>query len=141
MRESIYLALAFLATLFLALCFVPSLPYPLAYTPLIFITGLLVMHRTGVAPGLAWLFLGSLLLATDHVAIASFWPQFFALLAAGLLASRVFASRSVYALMGLGLITGAVLLLFTLLQALATLIFSGGTASVSLSGAQLWSFL
>ncbi|HCC83777.1 TPA: hypothetical protein DEP96_02925 [Candidatus Uhrbacteria bacterium] len=123
MREAIYLALGFASTMFVALGVIPSLPFPLMYTPLVLITGLLVLQREGVGPGIAWLLLGSLLLSIDHVAPRMLIPSIIATLVAAIFANRVFATRSVYALMGLGLITGLTFSLVVLLGALFSVIF------------------
>jgi hypothetical protein len=138
MREAIYLALGFFVTLFIASCVVPSLPYPLYYTPLITITGLLVLQRGIIGAGLAWLIIGNLLLATNHVSPQTLLPQLAATVIAAFFATRVFATRSVYALMGLGLLTGLVIGLVTLLIALFSLATGGFVAS---SGSIIWSFV
>ncbi len=138
MREAIYLAFGFAITMLLALCIVPSLPYPLMYTPLVMIAGLLVLQREGVGPGVAWLLLGSILMTVDHVAPYTLWPTIISTLVAVIFATRVFATRSVYALMGLGLITGLTYILTVLLGALIAVIFS----STLLPNGQLsWSSL
>lgn len=123
MREALYLALCFALTMFVALGVIPSLPYPLMYTPLIIITGLLVMQRQSVGSGAAWLFLGSLLLVLDHVAPHFFLPTLIATVVASGFATRVFATRSVYALMGLGLVTGLTFCLSAFLGSLLSLLF------------------
>ncbi len=124
MREAIYLAIGFALTMLMAIGIVPSLPFPLTYTPLVLITGLLVLQREGVGPGVAWLLLGSLLMTIDHVAPYTLWPTIIATLVAVIFATRVFATRSVYALMGLGLVTGLTYSLTVLFGALLAVIFS-----------------
>lgn len=132
MREAIYLALTFAFTMFVAQGVVPSLPFPLLYTPLVMITGLLVLQRQGVVVGVAWLVLGSLLLAVDNVAPQILLPSLIATAVAAIFATRVFATRSVYALMGLGLVTGLAFCLSALGGSLLKILFSPNFLPASL---------
>lgn len=138
MREAIYLAFGFFITLFSAVCVVPSLPYPLMYLPLITITGLIVLQRGTIGVGVTWLVLGSSLLAINRVAPQALLPQLVATAVAVLFATRVFATRSVYALMGLSLVTGLVISIVALLISLLAMATSGLTIA---NGAIIWTFI
>lgn len=129
MIEAIVLFASFLLTSFTAMTVVPSLPLPLAHIPLILITGLLVMHRVGVGPGVAWIVTGALILEVRGITPGYILPLTASAGIAFILVERVFATRSVYALLGLGLVTGLVsAVVYLIVQLLKGIIYDSPVA-------------
>lgn len=142
MLPAVFLSLGFFFTSLIAVTVVPSLPAPLAYTPLVMITGLLTMHRVGVGPGVAWLALGGLFLSFTGIAPGAFVPHVVSALVAVLLVERVFATRSVYALLGLGLVTGLCTLVVDLIvQGIGSIFDDAPRSFTGLLSHNLWTLL
>lgn len=110
--EGIWLAVGFIITSLLATTAVPSLPVPFAYLPLMLGGGILVMNRVNVVHGALWLVLSGVVLQAAGTAPGRLVGYAIAALVGYVLAERVFAKRSVYALIGLGLTTGAAFVIF-----------------------------
>lgn len=139
MVEAIILFVSFLLTSLTAMTIVPSLPLPLAYTPLILITGLLVMHRVGVGPGIAWIVVGALILEVRGITPGHILPLTVAAGIAFMLVERVFATRSVYALLGLGLVTGLTsVIVYSMVQLVNGMINEMPVSLSSLIQQSLW---
>ncbi|MBI1908026.1 hypothetical protein HYS28_01235 [Candidatus Uhrbacteria bacterium] len=142
MREAALLTALFLVTAVVAFAGVPSLPYPLAVFPLMLVTGLLVMHRVGVGPGVAWLVIGALVLEVRGITPGWCIPVIATAFLAALLVERVFATRSVYALLGLGLVSGlSAVSLFLALSLLRTAIQGAGPTFGRLLHEGAWTFI
>lgn len=110
--EGFLLAVGFICASLLAVTAVPSLPVPFAYLPLMLMCGILVMNRVSVIHGAIWLVLSGGVLGLTGTAPERLLA-YVATAAVGLmLADRVFAKRSVYALLGLGVTMGAVFVLW-----------------------------
>lgn len=118
MIEGLFYGAGLWLTAMLSTTAVPSLIAPLCYAPLMLTTGLLVLHREGVVPGVAWLVLGAVLLGEPSLVLAA--------AVGAVLVVRVFAARSVYALLGLGVATGGVV---AIAQGIGTTlrVLTGGT--------------
>lgn len=131
--EGIWLAIGFICTSIFSATALPSFPVPLAYTPLLLIVGVMVLHRIGIVQGMIWLVLsGTLLLYGDGMPMRTLAYIASAVIGA-FFAGRTFAKRSVYALLGLGLIVGLVFIA-TLWFVNATTLFFGQQSIVQLSG-------
>lgn len=125
--QALLLSCSFFTTILLAVTFVPSLPYPFAYTPLVMITGLLTMHRVGVGPGVVWLVLGAITMQLQHTGNGWSAAIIVSSAVAVLLVERVFATRSVYALLGIGFVTGIVATIVHIVLGITSSLV-GGTA-------------
>ena len=102
MKTALYIATFFISVLLQA-NFLTSLPGIYASTPLHFGLGILMMHRAGFVYGFTWFAASAFLFA---LALPSSGINFAYLVVAvigTLLMHRVFANRSYYALVGLGL--------------------------------------
>lgn len=137
MRGAILLALGFVVSYMLATTLVPSLPEPLAYAPLMLACGLLVMHRAGSVVGGAWMLLGGILIAGP----GTFWLAVVAAVVGGVLAERVFAARSVYALLGLGAATGGAIAVAKIVAAVVALIAGTQVPMGMVFGRACWEML
>lgn len=142
MIQDVALALAFLVTTTIAATIVPSLPLPLAFLPLMLATGLLVMHRVGSIPGALWIVLGAGLVQGIGAVQGELLPACIGAIGGAVLVERVFASRSVYALLGLGLSAGGLVAL----AAIAGNVFAHLTGAAarnfgSVAGQSAWELL
>lgn len=106
--DGIWLAIGFILSSTLAVTVIPSLPVPFAYTPLLLAGGIVVMNRVRVSDGALWIVLSGIVLSMYDVAHGRGFSTVCAAIAGMVLAERVFAKRSVYALLGLGATTGGV---------------------------------
>ncbi len=121
--EGIWLALGFVCSSILAVTLIPSLPAPFAYTPLMLILGVIVLHRVSIAHGVVWLLLsGVLFLHGDNMPLHTM-SYIAAAIVGAFFAARTFAKRSVYALLGLGTIVGGVFIATSWLGNAVTLFF------------------
>lgn len=142
MLEAAALTITFLFTTLTAMTVVPSLPIPFVYTPLMLMTGLLVMHRIGVSPGVAWIVLGALMLEARGITPGWLFPMCMSALLAALLVERVFATRSVYALLGLGLVTGvAAVVLYSIAKLIGGIVSGTPVAFGALLREDVWTLL
>lgn len=116
--EGAWLALTFVLTSLLATTAVPSLPLPFALFPLMLMSGILVMHRLGVVHGAVWLVLAGVVLELVGTAPGRVVAYGLAAIVGVVATERVFAKRSVYALLGLGFTTGAAFVLYAWAQQL-----------------------
>lgn len=97
----------FLGTIFLLVAFelgvISAWPMPWSQLPLVFLTGVLIMHFVRPIFGVIWLLVAGLFLDLLGLPDVPHLLTFGLSGAAGLfLAHRVFTNRSVYAMMGLG---------------------------------------
>lgn len=124
MIEAIALSIAFVMTSLFASSFVAAMPEPFTYLPLMMITGLLVLHRVGIFPGAVWLFGGGIYLHVSGTAPGNILPLLVTAAAGAILVEKTFATRSVFALLGLGFTTGVLAgitrLLMTIWEAFST---------------------
>lgn len=135
--EGVWLAISFVCTSLLAATAVPSLPVPLAFFPLMLGGGILVMNRVNVLHGALWLALSGIVLGVIGTAPGRL-SAYIVTAAVGLvLADRVFAKRSVYALLGLGVSMGTVFVLWEWLHRLLGRIL-GNEHAVGMSAGEGW---
>ncbi|MEK7459011.1 MAG: hypothetical protein AAB663_01250 [Patescibacteria group bacterium] len=106
--QGLWLALSFILASIIATTAIPSLPEPFVFLPIMLAGGIVVMNRIGVVQGTLWLVLSSVVLATAGTSSGRVVTTLIATAVGVVLAERVFAKRSVYALLGLGATTGAV---------------------------------
>lgn len=106
--QGLWLALSFILASIIATTAMHSLPEPLVFLPLMLAGGIVVMNRIGVVQGALWLVLSSIVLASAGTLPGRLVTTLIATAMGVILAERVFAKRSVYALLGLGATTGAV---------------------------------
>ncbi len=104
---------------------IPSLPLPFAYIPLMLICGVLVMNRVHALHGALWLVLSGAMLESFGTAPGRLLAYVCSAVVGSLLAERVFATRSVYALIGLGACTGTVFVAVAWLHRYVLYVFSG----------------
>jgi hypothetical protein len=124
-RSAILLALAFCLFLTIETSGIWVFEGWFSAVPLMTAAGILVMQRVGIAEGIGW-FIVLALLRTDLVAviIALIGP---------LLTLRVFSTRSLYALLGIGLVSHAVgICVLFIISTLANLVLHS-TWSISFS--------
>ena len=79
-----------------------SLPKPLAFIPLMFIVGVLITHRSESVYGAVWFLLSAVLLPLFGAGPGTFISYIAVAIVSLLVTDRLFANRSVYALIGLG---------------------------------------
>lgn len=111
-----WLGLGFILASIFATTVVPSLPEPLVFFPLLLVIGIVVMNRVDVVQGAVWLVLSGAVLSATGTMPGRFFATLLATAMSVVLAERVFAKRSVYALLGLGATTGAVYVLVELVR-------------------------
>ncbi len=101
--RGILLALAFLLAELVAHTVITSLPAPFVYFPLMLTLGVVIMNRASVPEGVTWILLAGFVAGGAHGDVLTY-------AAAGLVGAiaslRIFATRSVYALLGLALTVG-----------------------------------
>ncbi|MDP2631519.1 MAG: hypothetical protein Q8P30_01980 [Candidatus Uhrbacteria bacterium] len=113
------LALLFILSILFQVSFIDALYEPLNAIPAHFIIGVLVMHRGDALHGIAWFIISGFALKIfgfDSALTISYIAVAFI---GALLATRMFANRSVYALEGLGIL---MLLVFILVNAIPELL-------------------
>lgn len=106
MTRALLLSIGLFISLLVAASAVTSLPFPFVYTPIITITGLLVLNRVGIAEGAVWLIAGGFFLTAAGSNPHALLENAIVAGLGALLTTRVFATRSAYALLGLGVATG-----------------------------------
>jgi hypothetical protein len=104
MSKLIAMAALFIVSIIAQISFIHSLPYPFTLLPLHFIIGIIVMHRSNDQSGIIWFIATPLFIQLfASFTFEAFWAHIAVALFGYLLTSRIFTTRSVYALEGLGL--------------------------------------
>lgn len=116
---SILLALFFFGAAALEGAVVHSLPMPYTTFPLMFLCGILIIQRLDLGLGVVWIMLAGLLAHPWGEGNLAVFPYFMAALAGIPLVTKVFTNRSLYALIGLGMVLHLVAVSSALLQGLA----------------------
>lgn len=119
MMASALIALAFGAARSLEMSLVQSFPLPYAVMPVMLIAGIIVLHRVDLVLGIAWLVMMSVLADPWGEGATTVVPFLAAAVAAVPLEQRIFANRSVYALLGMGLSLQFVVVLTAVIMAAA----------------------
>lgn len=120
-------AVAFFLSLFVQVSFLSSLAPPLSYIPLHFLVGVIIFHRADFLYGLLWFTATAALMPFFHP-IAGTSIAFAVTGVAGvILTKKVFTTRSLYALLGLGI---SLFTVFILSRWLYRLITSGFSESI-----------
>ena len=139
--EGAWLAIGFILASLLAGTAVPSLPVPFAYLPLMLMCGILVMNRVNVVHGALWLVLSGVVLGATGIAPGRLLAYIATAIAAFVLAERVFAKRSVYALIGLGASAGLVFVCVELLHRLVSNLLNSKRVVGMSAGEALWTLM
>lgn len=135
--EGFWLAMGFICASLLAATAVPSLPVPFAYLPLMLMCGILVMNRVNVIHGAIWLVLSGVVLGVLGTAPERLLAYIVTAAVGLVLADRVFAKRSVYALLGLGVSMGVVFVLWEWLHRVIARLLNPERV-VGMSGGEAW---
>lgn len=134
MMQLIFIVIWFLIVLGIQTSFIFTLPTPLHAIPLALMAGVLIVHRTERVYSILWFAGCAILLPIFDTSPGTFFAYLSAGLAAWILEQRIFTSRSLYALIGLGT---SVYTVFTAVRVLFAIIFSrdvGGLLSDSFFG-------
>lgn len=121
MIQIIGIGIWFLIVLALQVSFIFALPSPLNALPLALMAGALIVHRAEPVYGLLWFTGCAVILPLFDTSPGTAIAFLAAAVASWILERRMFTSRSVYALIGLGV---SVYALFTLIRLIFAMIFT-----------------
>lgn len=102
MGNDFLIAIVFVVTALIQVSLIHTLPDPYLTIPLHFIIGVIVLHRNDPVLGAIWFMAAGFFLSWVGFDHAVWWSYFLIAAVGYFLTHKVFASRSVYALIGLG---------------------------------------
>ena len=137
MMQVFSLIALFIFTLIVEVSFIQSFTGPVAAVPILFIMGILLMHRMEAMYGVLWFVASGVCLSFFQVPIATTIAFFVCSILAFFFVKKLFATRSVYALTGLGISTFTV---FSLTEFLVTVINHSSLISIQIYQAA-WGFI
>ncbi len=100
-----------------------TLPEPFSLLPLHFLVGITVLHRAGYEYGFFWFISSSLILPLLGFEMAYFWTYWIIGVCGAFFSTKVFTTRSVYALIGLGSSLFVIFLFLNWLPKIAVSVF------------------
>ncbi len=102
MTRALFLPLLFLFSTLVETSFLESLPRPFSLVPLLFVIGVVLLHRVGIAEGVTWFVLSGLGERIFGFQEPFFWHLIVVGIVGAFLTKQTFAHRSLYALLALG---------------------------------------
>ncbi len=102
MIRSLFLPLLFASCVVIETSLLQPLPRPFSLVPLVFVVGVVLLHRVGIIEGVVWFILTGLLGLLFGFNEPFFWHAFILAGIGAFLTKQTFAHRSLYALLALG---------------------------------------